>query len=180
MTMTRPQPFIVTLKLDTNTFALFEDLRQKYFPVARNVIPAHITLFHALPVEEETSLLASLDAVCSQTLVLKLSFPGLRLLGRGVAVDVLCPALLDLQKRLAAEWKQWLTPQDRQGFRPHITIQNMVRAVEARRLYDKLGSSWCPFTGKATGLLLWHYRGGPWKLAQEFLFGNKPAARVSA
>jgi hypothetical protein len=81
MTMTRPQPFIVTLKMDANTFALFEDLRQKYFPVARNFIPAHITLFHALPVKEETSFLESLDAVCSQTLVLELSFPGLRLLG---------------------------------------------------------------------------------------------------
>ena len=178
--MTRPQPFIVTLKMDANTFALFEDLRQKYFPVARNFIPAHITLFHALPVKEETSFLESLDAVCSQTLVLELSFPGLRLLGSGVAVDVLCPALLGLQKRLAAEWKQWLTPQDRQGFRPHITIQNKVRAVEARRLYEKLGSSWCPFTGRATGLVLWHYQGGPWKLAQEFLFGNKPATGVSA
>jgi 2'-5' RNA ligase len=141
MTMIPPQPFIVTLKLDANTFALVEDLRQKYFPAARNVIPAHITLFHALPVKEEISLLATLDAVCSQTLALELSFPGLRLLGKGVAVEVSCSALLSLQKKLAAEWKQWMTPQDQQSFRPHITIQNKVRAEEARLLYEKLSSN---------------------------------------
>ncbi len=180
MTMSRPQPFILTLKLDAVTFSLVEDMRRRYFPAARNVIPAHITLFHVLPVEEEKSLLACLDAVCGQTPVMEMSLPGLRLLGRGVAVEVSCPALVNLQKRLAAEWKQWLTPQDRQGFRPHITIQNKVKVEEARRLYDTLGSSWKPFAGRATGLLLWHYRDGPWELAREFLFGDKPAAGVPA
>jgi hypothetical protein len=64
----------------------------------------------------------------------------------------------------------WLSPQDRQGYRPHVTIQNKVMPDEARQLYDRLEGEWKPFMGYGEGLMLWYYQGGPWKLVSEFPF----------
>jgi hypothetical protein len=40
---------ILTLKLDQTTFERANTLRQQYFPPERNVVPAHVILFHQLP-----------------------------------------------------------------------------------------------------------------------------------
>jgi hypothetical protein len=77
---------------------------------------------------------------------------------------------VELRNQLAQEWSAWLSPQDRQGYRPHITIQNKVLADEARQLYQQLLNQWQPITGYGEGLLLWRYEGGPWTLINEFLF----------
>jgi hypothetical protein len=45
-----------------------------------------------------------------------------------------------------------------------------VTLQEARQLYDHLASQWTPFDGRGEGLTLWHYRGGPWELADELMF----------
>ena len=57
------QPFILTLQLDAESFARFNALRQQYFPPSRNYLEAHLTLFHALPAQNETQIRADLDAV---------------------------------------------------------------------------------------------------------------------
>jgi hypothetical protein len=80
------------------------------------------------------------------------------------------PELTRLRRRLATLWNEWLSAQDRQGYRPHVTIQNKVPSDQARRLYDQLAAEWEPFTGQGEGLLLWRYMGGPWEHAGEFLF----------
>jgi hypothetical protein len=64
----------------------------------------------------------------------------------------------------------WLTRQDRQGYRPHITIQNKATATEAQQVYEELGARWQALDGYGEGLLLWHYQGGPWQLAHAFPF----------
>lgn len=166
----RPQPLVVTLKLDTFSFAAFDDLRRRYFPAERNFIPAHVTLFHALPGEQKQNIICALHEICSKTPVLNLYFSGVRFLGSGVAIEVACPVLLKLRRHLSREWDQWLGAQDKGGYRPHITIQNKVTAADARRLFESLREEWEPFTGKAEGLDLWHYRGGPWEHAGEFSF----------
>ena len=53
-------PLILTLRFDGEAFARLDDLRRAHFPPERNQIPAHLTLFHALPGEalEEVGLLA--------------------------------------------------------------------------------------------------------------------------
>jgi len=51
MTPRQAQPFVLTLKMDASSFATFDDLRRRYFPSGRNAIPAHVTLFQALPGE---------------------------------------------------------------------------------------------------------------------------------
>ncbi len=165
-----PPPLIVTLKLDPMSFDYLDRLRKQYFPPDRNFLRAHITLFHALPGTQEGSIRQTLQEFCSSTPLLHLVFPQLRFLGRGVAVEVECPKLKRLRNRLAQTWELWLTPQDRQGYRPHVTIVNKVMADEARQLHDRLASEWKPFNGQGEGLMLWHYQGGPWKWVSEVPF----------
>jgi 2'-5' RNA ligase len=163
-------PLVLTLKLDQTTFSYFDQLRQQHFPSEKNVLHAHITLFHALPGEQKSSIQETLHRFCAHTPMMSLTFPKLRFLGQGVAVDVACAELLQLRQHLAEHWNSWLTRQDQQGYRPHITIQNKTTAKEAQQLYHQLASEWQPFEGTGEGLLLWYYRGGPWEQVQEFAF----------
>jgi hypothetical protein len=163
-------PLILTLKLDQGTFDQFNPLRQRHFPPDRNFLSVHVTLFHALPGEQETPIRQFLQTFCSEQPTLSLQFPTLRFLGKGVAIDINCPELMRQRQNLANRWSDWLTPQDRQGYRPHITIQNKVAPDVARQLYQQLLADWQPIAGGGEGLLLWHYQGGPWTLVDEFLF----------
>ena len=97
-------------------------------------------------------------------------FTNLRSLGRGVAFDMQASALLELRAAIAREFANDLTPQDRQKFRPHVTIQNKVTPAEARALLDNMSRRFVPWHGQAEGLLLWRYLGGPWALEAEIPF----------
>ncbi|NJL22435.1 MAG: 2'-5' RNA ligase family protein [Leptolyngbyaceae cyanobacterium SM1_3_5] len=167
-----PPPLILTLKLDRITFNRLNDLRQRHFPPARNFLPAHITLFHALPGDRAESIESHLETVCAETEWMKLKFPTVRSLGRGVAAEIDAPDLLRLRQRLAIDWQSWLTRQDQQKYRPHVTIQNKVSPEEAKQLYQELAASWEPIEAIGEGLLLWRYLSGPWELAREFSFAK--------
>lgn len=165
-----PLPLILTLKLDASAFARLDALRQAHFPPERNFLSAHITLFHALPGDQEEAIRQTLQRICTATPLIPLAFPTVRSLGRGVAVVVESPPLLDLRRRLATTWHDWLGAQDRQRYQPHVTIQNKVTGVVARQLYEQLAASWQPFSGQGEGLSLWRYQGGPWESVAEFPF----------
>lgn len=169
--MKQPQPLLVTLALDPDTFELLNGLRTAHFPPARNIVPAHITLFHALPGAEEASLAVDLAELAARTPPVPLLFPRVRFIGRGVAVDVESPALVAARGELAQRWQPLLTPQDRQRYKPHVTIQNKAAPEAARQLFAELAETWQNHTGSGVGLLLWHYRGGPWEKAGSFRFG---------
>jgi len=164
------RPLILTLKLDADSFAMLDGLRRRYFPADRNVVPAHVTLFHALPGGEGERLVRDLNREVSRHSAFDLSYPSLRFLGRGVAINVLGDGLLTLRQRLAELWRPCLGAQDRAGYRPHVTIQNKVAAGEARALFASLSEGWRSFDGRAEGLLLWRYLGGPWGSVAEFVF----------
>lgn len=165
-------PLILTLRMDEASFAHFDGLRRRHFPAARNLIPAHLTLFHQLPGEQGPAIAARLREVARTTPAFGLEVTGLRFLGRGVAYGLDSEPLAKLRAGLAETWSDWLAPQDRQGFRPHITVQNKVPPEVAHALHAELASGFAPFTIRATGLLLWHYRGGPWEAAGTFPFGD--------
>jgi 2'-5' RNA ligase len=169
-----PDPFILSLQLDDASFALLDGLRRRHFPPARNVISAHITLFHALPGDAaaEAEVRETLEAICGSVAPFDLELPGLRSLGRGVAVEVRSIALLQLHRRLAEAFETWLSPQDRQKFQPHVTIQNKVTPEAAKALLTYLSADWEPVTAQGVGLSLWRYRGGPWEAAGTFPFGK--------
>ncbi|WP_035995009.1 2'-5' RNA ligase family protein [Leptolyngbya sp. KIOST-1] len=163
---------LLSLKLDQATFEHANRLRQQHFPPERNVVPAHVILFHQLPGDQEAAIAHSLNTLCTQTQPFPLSLPSLQFLGNGVAIGVSSPELMQVHKTLASSWDKWLIPQDRQGYRPHITIQNKVKPETARQLYEDLDAQWQPITGRGEGLLLWYYHRGPWELAREFRFAQ--------
>jgi 2'-5' RNA ligase len=168
-------PLVLTLDLDPRLFAGLDALRRQHFPADRNHVPAHVTLFHALPGEHEPDIAVHLAAVCDAHPPVPVTLPGVRSLGKGVAVTVDAPELAALRHRLARDWAAWLTPQDRQGYRPHVTIQNKADPREAKRLFEEMRTDFAPFAVEAVGLLLWRYRGGPWERAA-FLPFSAPAA----
>lgn len=173
-------PLILTIELDSASAQRFESLRRAHFPPERNVLPAHVTLFHALPGEHEEAVRHELGGLCARIAPFAVRFPRLRLLGRGVAAELAAPELLALHQRLAARWRSWLTRQDAQPFQPHLTIQNKVTPGEARALFADLSCTWMVPDGQASGLQLWHYLGGPWALVQALSFtgnGATPCAR---
>lgn len=170
MNLTEPAPLILTLQLDATTFTRLDELRQRHFPPDRNFLSAHITLFHALPGDQLAAIRQVVEEVTSATTPFPTAFPALRMLGRGVAVEVVSPPLQAVRRQLASVWQPWLTAQDRQKYQPHVTIQNKVNATEARQLFAELSATWAPLTGSGEGLLLWRYLGGPWQAEGEFLF----------
>ena len=163
-------PLILTLKLDDESFRYFTALRDEHFPAERNYLSAHITLFHKLPGNEEAHICEILADTSAEQPPLPLHFPGVQPLGGGVAVQVEAPELLRMRQRLASAFEGWLSPQDQQRFRPHITVQNKVQKETAAALYAQLSKSWKAFDGVGEGLILWRYRGGPWARIDEFLF----------
>lgn len=163
-------PLILTLKLDAFSFRGFDDLRRAHFPPERNVLPAHVTLFHALPGEQEDQIRHRLRQASQETTRLSLTFPTVRFLGRGVAVVVQGEELVRLRNRLAEVWRESLTSQDRQKYQPHVTVQNKVEPAQARALFEGLSTDWRSLKGSGEGLLLWRYLGGPWELVEEFRF----------
>lgn len=155
--------------MDEASFAHFNELRRTHFPPERNHIPAHITLFHALPGEDEAKIRDDLLRL-EETAPFSLQTIGLRNLGRGVAYKLESPAALNLRARLAEAWNDRLISQDRQRFAPHITVQNKVAPEVARALLAELERGFAPRTIRAEGLHLWRYLGGPWESLDIFRF----------
>ncbi|WP_290062019.1 2'-5' RNA ligase family protein, partial [Amycolatopsis solani] len=81
----------------------------------------------------------------------------------GGALDVAAAPLLRLHAELRARWADWLTRQDAQPFKPHVTVQNKVPPEVAAETLAAVRLDPGPRTATATGLDLWHYVGGPWE-----------------
>ncbi len=162
MPSNRPHaPLLLTLGLAEPAQSLFQALRTRHFPEARNLVPAHVSLFHALPGAECRDIQALLRALEATRPEILVEPP--RSLGRGVAFPLTSPELTALRARLAKPWSEWLTPQDRQRFRPHVTVQNKVTPEQARDTLQRLACGFAPWRTEGTTLLLWRYLGGPWE-----------------
>jgi 2'-5' RNA ligase len=167
-------PLILAALFDPAAQARFEALRRAHYPPELNRVPAHLTLFHALPGVWLDDIEHHLAERCWQLDPMPAQVTGLRFTGHGVAVAVDCLRLTSLQAELAAAWRQALTPQDRQRFAPHVTIQNKVSPERARRTHDALDAMIGPNAFSIDGLTLWRYRGGPWEALTAFPFGAGP------
>ncbi len=163
---TQQEPLILTLQPDAQSEAFFNEQRQRYFPPERNFLKAHLTLFHHLPNNTETrEYVASVKHDGFE-----INVTGLMNLGGGVAYKVESAALLDLRKTLTDHFTEVLIPQDRQGFRPHITIQNKVIPKQAKELLNNLQEQFQSFEVDVLGLNLWAYLGGPWRHEAYYAF----------
>ncbi|QIN79330.1 2'-5' RNA ligase family protein [Rubrobacter marinus] len=156
--------------MDDESQGRFDRLREAHFPPERNHLAAHLTLFHHLPGEREGEIVEEIEKTCGRQAPITLRAAGLLFMGRGVAYKLEAPELVGLRRRLAKVWEPYLTKQDQQGLRPHVTVQNKVSPERARALHDELDASFSPFEVRGEGLSLWRYLGGPWEEISTYRF----------
>lgn len=162
-------PLILTALLDEAAQQRFDRLRRQHFPPDRNVLDAHVTLFHRLPGEQEAAIGRTL-ATAARRAPIPVTVAGVRSLGRGVAFALGSDELSELRSRLAREWAPWLSRQDRAKSELHVTVQNKVSPDAARALHARLAAGFVPYRVHAVGLGLWRYLDGPWEPVRAFPF----------
>jgi hypothetical protein len=161
---------ILTARIADEHLAFFRDLRRAHFPAARNYLDAHLTVFHNISDRHLAEMIEVLGAVAELQPSALATVVGVRHLGRGVAFEIECMELGEIRSGLRRRFEPWLIPQDLQGWRPHITVQNGVAKEQADGLHAELTASFEARTLLITGLDLWHYRGGPWQAEASFAF----------
>ncbi len=157
------KPLILTARPDPATLARFEALRRAHYPVALNRVPAHISLFHHLPGSEFEAVVERLRFVARHHPAPEVEVAGLRSLGRGVALTLHGDGLAAIRAELADAWGPLLIPQDRQGWRGHVTVQNKVDPAHARATLAALSATFVPWTFRVAGIDVWRYLDGPWE-----------------
>lgn len=164
-------PLIVTALMGNEDFAWADRLRRAYFPPERNVLRAHLTLFHHLPPSVEEELAAKLKHLCREDAPRATLGPPYSL-GRGVAFRIESAELEAIRGDIAASFASMLTPQDRAGWRPHITVQNKVDPADARALQAELEANHVRRPFAIAGLAMFWYRNGPWETVGAWRFGS--------
>lgn len=163
-------PIIVTALFAGEDAAALNALRRAHFPPERNHLDAHLTLFHHLPPGTAPELKQRLSALTRGQAQPRAWLGGVMLLGRGVAFRVESPDLAVIRAELADAFAPLLTPQDRAGWRPHVTIQNKVAPAEAKALQAELARDFVRRSLTIAGLATWWYRGGPWEALSRHMF----------
>ncbi len=166
------QPLILTARIADAALEPFDQLRRAHFPPDRNLLRAHLTMFHRLPGEYGQAIGDALAEVAAQTGPFEATVSGVRHLGAGVAFSIESPELQAIRAQLKARFLPWLGPQDAQTWKPHITVQNKVERAVADSLFRQLSDGFAPQTLAIEGLDLWDYLGGPW--------GHRSFARFGA
>lgn len=163
-------PIIITAEMGKMDQAWANGLRRAHYPVERNFLDAHITLFHHLPPSQLAEIKSRLSALAKECPAPVATLSEVMMLGRGVAYRVESPELLALRDELAAEFQGLLIPQDQARPRLHITVQNKVEPAIAKALHAALVQDFRPRPLAITGLGAHYYRGGPWDLIGRWSF----------
>lgn len=160
---------IVTAEIGLADLAWLDQLRRAHYPADRNRVPAHLTMFHALPPSAEAEVRSTVSRFAADRPP-QASIEGLMDLGGGVAFRVVSVELDAIRRELAAHFTGLLGAQDSGGWRPHITIQNKVAPKQSRALMAQLQAAFDPRPLAISGLGLHRYRGGPWEKLAVFSF----------
>ena len=163
---------IVTAELGAEESAWLDSLRRRHYPAERNQLPAHLTMFHALPPSAEGEVRGRLAAVASEPPPHAM-IAGLMDLGGGVAFRIVSDELDRLRELIAGDLHGLLTAQDSGGWTPHVTIQNKVAPRVARGLLSELEPAFRPRQLPISGLGLHRYLGGPWERLAIYAFRGR-------
>ena len=163
---------IVTAEFVRDDFAWLQGLRRQHYPADRNQVPAHLTMFHALPPSAEGEVRARLAAL-ARGAPPRARIDGLMDLGGGVAFRVVSGELDAMRRQIASDLHGLLGAQDAGGWRPHVTIQNKVPPKEARALFADLTRRFEPRQLAIHGLGLHRYLGGPWEMLVTYSFRGR-------
>lgn len=168
--MSAPAPIIVTARFGRHDQAWFNALRREHYPPDRNVLDAHLTLFHHLAPSLLDELKNRLQHETRGIRAPHARVTGLMHLGRGVAYRIESPELSAIRERLREAFATMLMPQDAGGWRPHVTVQNKVSPSLAKSVLDALSGNFAPRSLEIVGLTAWFYRGGPWEAISHYNF----------
>ena len=160
---------IVTAEMAPADLAWLDRLRQAHYPADRNRLPAHLTMFHALPPSLEGEARHRL-AQAAKARPPRATVAGLMDLGGGVAFRIVSDDLDSIRSDLAGAFHGMLGAQDSGGWRPHVTVQNKVSNREARQLMQALEAGFEPRSLGIAGLALHRSLGGPWETLQVWSF----------
>ena len=162
-------PLIICADFAPGDFARLDALRRAHFPPERNILPAHLTMFHALPpsaLDDARRQLAHHASGGPPRALLA----GLINLGSGVAFRVVSDDLDAIRTDIADHFHGALTAQDAHGWRPHVTIQNKVTSSVARALMIELDRDFRARPLGIAALSLHRYLGGPWDRVARYPF----------
>jgi hypothetical protein len=144
-------------------------LRRAHYPHDRNLVPAHLTLFRALPPSALGEAKRELARVARHPAP-RAMIAGLMDLGGGVAFRIVSDDLDAIRDEIADHFHGLLSAQDAGGWRPHVTIQNKVRPREAHELLHELKREFRPRSLGIAGLSLHRYLEGPWETLGTYRF----------
>lgn len=153
---------IITAELAPADLAWLDALRRRHYPADRNQLPAHLTIFHALPPSLESEARHRL-AQAAAAKPPRATVAGPMDLGGGVAFRITSADLDRIREALSDAFHGMLGAQDSGGWRPHVTIQNKVANRDARQLLESLEAGFRPRPLGIRGLGLHRYLGGPWE-----------------
>jgi len=153
---------IVTAALSDADFAWLDGQRRAFFPPERNQLSAHLTMFHALPpsAEAEAGRVLAREAAAPAP---RATVAGLMNLGRGVAYRIVSDELEAVRGHIADHFHGFMTAQDSQGWRPHVTVMNKAEPRAAKALLMELQADFRQRPLHIAGLELHRYLGGPWE-----------------
>ena len=169
-------PIILTLQVDDESQQRFEAARERWFPPKLNRVPAHLTLFHALPGEDRERVAREVAMICARQAPFPVQVAELIKLGGGMAYRLRSKRLDTLRADLARAFEGELTKQDASGFRAHVTIQNKVSRDTAAACRAVMEAEFAPWEATAEGVQIWSYEGGPWGALGAVAFARPPAA----
>ncbi|TKA34051.1 hypothetical protein B0A50_00031 [Salinomyces thailandicus] len=154
-------------------------LRTRYFPRHLNKLPAHLTLFHALPGSQlRDNVIPTLQRVAHHTERFRIATGGVMKMRKGMGIFV-SPAhggreTQAVRRRLLEVWEEggWLSEQDRAGGgKPHWTVMNKVDDAGAvERAQREAEEGFKGAEGWGEGLGLWRYEKGWWVWQRGFAF----------
>ena len=169
----RQKPIIMTATMGASDFAWANALRQKHFPAERNLLSAHITLFHQLSPQ-------GLDEIVGMVKETTVNCPNpaseiveILHLGKGVAYKIHAPELMEMRQFFAESLHGLLTVQDQQIPRLHITVQNKVSEEKSKALFKELSGAFQSRPFEINGLALHYYMDGPWEKIGDWRFRGK-------
>ena len=131
--------YVLTLLTDPAHNHCMNSLRKTYFPPQLNKIPAHITLFHALPGSKlESDVLPGIKQIASRTPPYRVRATNPFRLSHGAGIKVTDD--IDhandskrgrnmtriIHAELRKKWGEWLSEQDSTPPRFHYTVMNKV------------------------------------------------------
>jgi hypothetical protein len=142
MTSADRTPHIVLAVLPDALQARLDALRRTHYPPDRNRVPAHCTLFHAIPGMVAPELAATLARLTATTPPPRARIDRIIDLDGGTALGLASADLAHVREELADHFHGLLTGGDAVPPRFHITLQNKVDRRTAHILQAELAGTW--------------------------------------